>query len=534
VALASSSTDNKGLGAVRKERVMKKILMVTLLSFFLWGCNQADVPALESVATGLRATYYDNEDFTGTKVSRVDTTLNFNWQDASPAPGIAPDSFSVRWTGSITPRYSELYTFIVNADDGVRLWVNGVKLIDSWTYTSDTRYAKLRLEANKAYAIRLDYHDGVSWAGLKLQWQSRSQKREVVSAFSTTSGLSAGLSADAPLRDLAYARGIAIGGALQPGPLANETIYQDIAKREFNFLSPEYSFLVPSTQLDADPFNLRQDLTELDAQINFARQNGAQVQAFHLIWYLDSVWSPWLNDVPVDQRWYLIQERIRQLMTRYKGKVRSYNVVNEAFDEQGKMREGPFEFNGSPENNWLSDLGGGYIEYSFREARKIDPGARLFYNDYGLETDGPKWNAVLNMVKDFKARGVPIDGVGFQAHLGLQYGVPDPAILASHFRELQKLGVEVRITEFDLGIANAAGTEQERLNKQAAYYKAFLNVCLAAPNCTAFHMWGFTDKHSWVTSPDWGQSPANKPLIFDANYQKKPAYYGLRDALLGR
>jgi endo-1,4-beta-xylanase len=489
---------------------------------------------LQSEATGLRAVYFDNENFTGTRVSRVDSTLNFNWQDASPVPGIAPDSFSVRWTGSITPRYSELYTFIVNADDGLRLWVNGIKLIDSWDYAPDTRYAKLRLEANKTYALRLDYREGIGWAGLKLQWQSRSQRREVISAFSTTPGVAEGLPADAPLRALAYARGIAIGGALQPGPLSSETIYQDIAKREFNFLSPEFSFLIPTTQLAEDPFNLRQDLGDLDKQINFARRNGAQVQAFHLIWYLDSVWSPWLNNIPVEQRWYLIQERIRQLMTRYKGKVRSYNVVNEAFDEEGNVRSGPFYFNDKLENNWLSDLGGGYIEYSFREARKIDPTARLFYNDYGLERDDPKWDAVLNMVKDFKARGVPIDGVGFQAHLGLQYTVPDPAILARHFRELHALGVEVRITEFDLGIANASGTEQERLAQQAQYYKAFLNVCLAAPNCTAFHMWGFTDKHSWVTSPDWGQTPANKPLIFDANYQKKPAYYALRDALLGR
>jgi endo-1,4-beta-xylanase len=512
---------------------MKKMFILALLGLVLWGCT-GNEPILEAEAVGLRAVYYNNENFTGGQVTRTDARLNFDWQGRAPISGISADTFSVRWTGSITPRYSQLYTFTVNADDGVRLWVNGVKLIDSWNYTPETRYAKLRLEANKRYAIRVDYHEGVGWAGIKLEWQSASQKREVVSAFSTASGQATGLPTDAPLKDLAYARGIAIGGALQPGPLANEAVYRNVAKREFNFLSPEYSFLIPTTQLPEDPFNLRQDLTELDNQINFARQNGAQVQAFHLIWYLDSVWSRWLNDIPTDERWYLIQERIKELMTRYKGKVKTYNVVNEAFEDDGSVRQGPFYFNGELENNWLSDLGGDYIEYSFREARKVDPTAKLFYNDYGLETDSPKWDAVLGMVKDFKARGVPIDGVGFQAHLSLQYGVPDPAILAGHFRELQKLGVEVRITEFDLGIANAPGTEQERLKRQAEYYKAFLNVCLTAPNCTAFHMWGFTDKHSWMTSPDWGQSPANKPLIFDANYQRKPSYYALRDALRGR
>lgn len=511
---------------------MKKLLILVLISFGLWGCTQSE-GALEAEAVGLQAVYFDNENFTGKQVTRTDAVLNCNWQDKSPVTGIAPDTFSVRWTGSITPKYSELYTFTATADDGLRLWVNGVRLIDDWNYTPEKRYAKLRLEAGKRYAIRIDYHEGVGWAGLKLEWQSSSQKREVVSAFSTLSGLSAGLPANAPLRDLAYARGIAIGGALQPQALANEATYREVAGREFNFLSPEYSFLIPSTHLEQDPFNLRQDLGELDSQINFAVQNGAQVQAFHLIWYLDSVWAPWLNTLPVDQRWYLIQERIKELMTRYKGKVRTYNVVNEAFDDDGTVRQGDFYFQNELKKNWLSDLGAGYIEYSFREARKADPTAKLFYNDYGLETDGPKWDAVLNMVKDFKARGVPIDGVGFQAHLNMG-GLPDPAILARHFRELQKLGVAVRITEFDLGLDGGVGSEQERLVKQAEVYKAFLNVCLAAPNCTGFHMWGFTDKYSWRTDPGWGGSPANKPLIFDANYQAKPAYYALRDALLGR
>jgi endo-1,4-beta-xylanase len=512
--------------------VVPSVLFV-VSSVLLWGCSQPS-PNLEAEAVGLRAVYFDNEDFTGKQVTRTDASLNFNWQDGAPIAGIAADTFSVRWTGSITPKYSELYTFSVKADDGLKLWVNGVKLIDDWNYTPNTRYAKLRLEANKSYAIKIDYHEGVGWAGLELRWRSNSQRQEIVSALSAASGLAGGLSANAPLRELAYARGIAIGGALQPGALANEPIYRDIAKREFNFLSPEGNFLITSMHVDQDPFNLREDLTDLDAQVNFARQNGAQVQAFHLVWYIESVWATWLNNLPVEQRWYFIQERIKDTMTRYKGKVKTYNVVNEAFDEEGKVRSGPFYFDGELKNNWLSDLGAGYIEYSFREARKVDPTAKLFYNDYGLEYDGPKWDAVLNMVKDFKARGVPIDGVGFQAHLSLKYGDPDPSFLAKHFRQLQALGVEVRITEFDLGIRGAPGTEQDRLAKQATYYKAYLNVCLAAPNCSAFHMWGFTDKYSWVTSPDSGETPANKPLIFDVNYQPKPSYYGLRDALLGR
>jgi endo-1,4-beta-xylanase len=184
--------------------------------------------------------------------------------------------------------------------------------------------------------------------------------------------------------------------------------------------------------------------------------------------------------------------------------------------------------------NWLAPFGKDYIEFSFREARKADPSAKLFYNDFALEYGGPKWEAVLSLVKDLKSKGL-IDGVGFQGHLGLSWGLPDPAVLASQFRQLRNLGLEVRITEFDVVIAGAAGSEQERLAMQAQAYKDFLNVCLAAPNCKAFHMWGFSDKHSWMTDGDnGGDGPDNAPLIYDANYQPKPAYYALKDALLGR
>jgi endo-1,4-beta-xylanase len=530
---------------VPSQSYITRVILIVLFAFILWGCNQDEVTSdLTSEAAGLQAVYYDNENFTGKQVTRVDTALNFEWGEQSPVPGIGPDTFSVRWTGSITPRYSELYNFIAKADDGLRLWVNGVKLIDDWNYTPNVRYAKLRLEANKRYAIRIDYHEGVVGAGLKLEWRSYSQKQELLSTLSTLSGSATGLSATAPLRDLAYARGIVIGGALDPRPLAAEALYRDTAKREFNFMSPEGEFSIYETHSDQPPYAMYATLPKLDAQVNFALQNGAQIQAFHLAWYRDSLWTTWLNDIPASQRWTFLQQHIRDLMTRYKGKARYWNVVNEAFEDDGSVRGLEIDLNPKTGQyageNWLAPLGRGYIEKSFREARLADPTARLFYNDYNLEYNDPnsntsaKWEAVLAMVKDFKARGVPINGVGFQGHHNLQYGIPDPALLAERFRQLQRLGLEVRITEFDFGIQNAPGTEAERLATQAASYKAFLNVCLAAPNCTAFHTWGFTDKYSWLNDPNSPTTFVSKPLIFDTNYRPKPSYYALRDALLGR
>jgi hypothetical protein len=158
-----------------------------VVAFFLVACAAPAEESLEASVTGLRAVYFDNENFTGKQVRRVDLALDFNWGDGSPAPGIAPDTFSARWTGSITPKYSEVYTFTATADDGVRLWVNGVNLIDDWTYQPNTeRKADIKLTANQRYAIKIEYYDGVMGASLKLEWNSTSQPREVISGQLST------------------------------------------------------------------------------------------------------------------------------------------------------------------------------------------------------------------------------------------------------------------------------------------------------------------------------------------------------------
>jgi endo-1,4-beta-xylanase len=521
----------------------------------LLGCSQPDTSLpVDAQAVGLRATYYDNEDFTGTKVSRIDTTLDFAWGEGSPAPGIAPDTFSVRWTGSITPRYSELYTFTASADDGLRLWVNGVRIMDSWEYSPYPRYGKLRLEAGKTYTVRIDYHEGVVGASFRLYWQSKSQTREILSTLSTLPGVAEGLSETLPLKDLAYARGIVIGGALEPDPLLPgtpryEPLYRETAQREFSFMAPDGDFSISDTHSSDAPYVMLPTLPLLDAQVSFARQNGARVQAFHIAWYRESLWLSYLNEIPATQRWDFLAQHIRNLMTRYKGKAKYYNVVNEAFDEYGNIRPREIDLNLQTGDyagiNWLYPLGQGYIEKSFRLAHDVDPTAKLVYNDYELEYDdegsntSAKWEAVLAMVKDFKARGVPIHSVGFQGHHTLGYRLPDPEILAKRFRILRGLGIEVSITEFDVNIDTLGSLEgvplQERLALQAQYYKDFLNVCLAAPNCTGFQTWGFTDKYTWYADPNnpYASSEA-RPLMFDRLYRPKPSYYALRDALLGR
>ena len=355
----------------------------------------------------------------------------------------------------------------------------------------------------------------------------------------TTNSSSMGNDTGTPLRELAEDRDLLIGAALQADPLRNEPAYAEIAAREFNLLYPEGSFLISEMHTPEDPYSLSHDMTDLDTIVDFAVEHGAEIHASHLVWFLEASWAPWLGDaVPDERRKEFISKRIGDVMTRYKGKVNAYNVVNEAFEKDGTLRGETTD----GLTNWLYQVDPGkpydYIEYAFEEARKADPDAKLFYNDYGLEYPSEKWDAVLAMVTDFKERGVPIDGVGFQGHLNMKWGeLPPTSGLAEHMAQLEELGVETRITEFDVGIelgdndAYAGTTEAERLEIQAQTYRDYLNVCLEAPNCDTFAMWGFTDKYSWITEEEWGGSPAAKPLPYDVEYQPKASYGALQETL---
>jgi glucose/arabinose dehydrogenase len=131
--------------------------------------------------TGLRGEYFDNLDFSGTRATRVDPAINFNWGQGAPISGIGADTFSVRWTGQVMARYSETYTFYTNSDDGVRLWVNGQKLVDNWSDHGPTENSgSIPLTAGQKYSIVLEYYDQSGGAQIQLSWSSGSQAKQIV------------------------------------------------------------------------------------------------------------------------------------------------------------------------------------------------------------------------------------------------------------------------------------------------------------------------------------------------------------------
>ncbi|MBB6349036.1 endo-1,4-beta-xylanase [Nonomuraea muscovyensis] len=318
--------------------------------------------------------------------------------------------------------------------------------------------------------------------------------------------------ASAALRQHAAARGKFIGAALATGPLANESAYRDIAAAEFNQITAENAMKWDATE----PSQGRFTFTGADAVVDFAAANGQQVHGHTLVWHSQT--PGWVQSLGATAMRAAMREHIAQVVGRYADDpaVVSWDVVNEVFDDSGGMRT----------SFWYNTLGESYIADAFRAARAADPDARLCINDYNVEGINAKSTAMYNLVRTLRQQGVPVDCVGFQGHLAIQYGFPGQ--VQQNMQRFADLGVQVRVTELDIRMVMPRDASKDAT--QATYYRDTVNACLAVTACAGITIWGFTDKHSWVPDTFSGQGAA---LIYDENYRPKPAYTAVHDALAG-
>jgi endo-1,4-beta-xylanase len=219
----------------------------------------------------------------------------------------------------------------------------------------------------------------------------------------------------------------------------------------------------------------------------------------------------------------LLQDHISAVMKHYAGQVFAWDVVNESLDENGRFKDSVWY---NQPGIGLAERGAAYIEQAFRWAHEADPQALLFYNENGGEGLNRKSDAIYAMVKDFKRRGVPIDGVGLQMHIS-QLDL-DTTAIAANIARLTALGVQVHITELDVSLPLDSGglvpnnASHQDLLRQAEVYRRVVRACLENPGCTAIQTWGFTDKYSWIGSHTHGACGAALP--FDRRYKPKPAH----------
>ncbi|GAA2597667.1 endo-1,4-beta-xylanase [Winogradskya consettensis] len=311
------------------------------------------------------------------------------------------------------------------------------------------------------------------------------------------------------LASLATARGIDIGVALAPARLS-ETAYKTIVDNEFNLVVPENAMKWDATEPTQNQFRW----TDGDAVAAYAQSTGKELYGHTLVWH--NQLPSWVSALDATALRAAVLNHITTVATHFKGQVSSWDVVNEAFSDSGGLRRStPFQ----------DKLGDGYIAEAFQAARAADPGAKLCINDYNIENIGAKSTAVYNLVRDFKAQGVPIDCVGFQAHLILGQV---PGDLKANLQRFADLGVDVRITELDIRMATPS--DAAKLAQQAADYRSVVTACLAVTRCQGVTTWGVTDKYSWIPDVFPGEGAA---LLWDENYQPKPAYQAVAEALGG-
>ncbi|MFI6455664.1 endo-1,4-beta-xylanase [Streptosporangium amethystogenes] len=313
--------------------------------------------------------------------------------------------------------------------------------------------------------------------------------------------LSAPASAAGTLGASAAEKGRYFGAAVAANHLG-ESSYTTVLDREFNSVTPENEMKWDTVESSRGSFNFG----PADQIVNRAQSKGMKVRGHTLVWHLQLPgWVSGLSSAG-DVR-TAMNNHINGVMAHYKGKIHSWDVVNEAFEDGGS---------GARRNSVFQQrLGNGFIEEAFRTARAADPDAKLCYNDYNTDdANAAKTRAVYNMVQDFKARGVPIDCVGFQSHFNGQS--PVPGNYQQNLAQFAALGVDVQITELDI---EGSGTAQ------ANSYRSVVNACLAVSRCTGITVWGIPDHYSWRSS--------GTPLLFDGNYNKKPAYDAVLTALGG-
>ncbi len=314
------------------------------------------------------------------------------------------------------------------------------------------------------------------------------------------------------LAELARARGIDIGAAVSVDPMLKDSQYAELLAREF-------SLMVAENALKPGPLQPQQgtyDFKGGDALVAFAEEHGMRMRGHTLLWHQQS--PDWMakGNFSREEAIQVLEEHITTVMTHYKGKVYAWDVVNEVIEQGG---------NGLRQSFWYEMIGPDYIEIAFRAARAADPDALLFFNEYGAEGMGGKSETQYQLLKELLDKGVPIDGVGLQAHLQYQGG-PSQVDLERNMQRLADLGLIIHITELDIRLPSLA--PQRILEEQAEFYGMVVRACVNQPACKAVILWGVSDNYSWIPGQYRGMGEG---LIFDLLYKPKPAYHAVYEAL---
>jgi endo-1,4-beta-xylanase len=330
----------------------------------------------------------------------------------------------------------------------------------------------------------------------------------------------------AALKDL-VPNGWLIGVAINQNQSdARDAVAVDLITRQFNAISPENLLKFESVQRQSGNFTFEAQ----DRYVAFGLDRGMAVIGHTLVWHSQTpawVWAG-TDGGPADRATMLERMRthIATVVGRYKGRIRGWDVVNEALNDDGTLRDSP----------WRRGIGDDYIAKAFEFARQADPNAELYYNDYNLATRPAKRAGAIRIIRDLQQRGLRIDAVGEQGHWRL--GSPSATEIDQTITELAATGLEVMITELDVNLLPPAsprtrgepvppeanpyvnGLPDDVQQSLARYYADAFRVFLTRRrDITRVTFWGLSDGDSWLN-----RGRVNHPLLWDRQRQPKLAF----------
>ena len=307
-----------------------------------------------------------------------------------------------------------------------------------------------------------------------------------------------------------------VGAAVNASLLRKRAIYGETVAREFNSITAENAMKFGALHPSEHVYRWK----DADEIVAFAQQNNMRIHGHTLLW--PQKVPDWIKNYKGDRKAWenLLRAHINKVVSHFKGKVVSWDVVNEAVAESGELKK----------SIWLDKLGPDYIAMAFRFAHEADPNALLFYNDYGHEFGGKKLQKILAMVQDFKRRGVPIHGLGMQMHLVVR--ISDQKI-KNAINSAARTGLLVHISELEISVKyNKPKTflmDDVLAQQQARKYKA---VFLAYKNVPKSQQFGITTWNVGDADAFRNHKMKNRdhPMLFDVEYKPKAAYRALLEA----
>ncbi|WP_282050338.1 endo-1,4-beta-xylanase [Maribacter aquivivus] len=331
----------------------------------------------------------------------------------------------------------------------------------------------------------------------------------------------------------AFESNFLIGSAVNDNLVSKkDSLGEQIVLTEYNTITPENSM----KWMYMEPEQGKFEFETADKYIDFSTKNDIAFIGHNLVWH--SQLAGWVEKIESKEELSAsLKNHVQTVAARYSGKIHGWDVVNEALNEDGTLRNSLF----------LKQLGPDYLINSFKWAQEADPKAELYYNDYNM-TRQEKRAGAIKLVKDIQASGARIDGIGMQAHWGLE----DPTLeeIETSILEYSDLGIQVMITEFDITVLpnpwdlegaevsqNFEGSEHmnpytkelpDSVNTQLAqrYKDIFSLFKKHSDKISRVTFWGINDGVSWLNS--WPiEDRTNYPLLFDREYNRKPAYYSV-------